>query len=582
MREGMNRTLHLVALLLLGLASGTLSAQPNLTVEVSGISGEEHDNVLLILSIEQQKGHPDLSDGRIRRLHARAPEEIAQALAPFGLYRVVTESELTQTPEGWSARYRIEPGPPLPIGKMNVGISGEAEHDPAFRKLLDDPPLSEGDTFNHTLYEKWKRELQRVADERGYFQAKLTTHSVQVDLAAYTATVELQLESGPRYFFGPLNFSGDILLDESLLQRYVPFTTGEPYSTAKLMQLQDGLNGSNYFALVDIQAEREKAADLHVPITVNLVMNKRTRYQLGVGFGTDTGARGIIGMERRYLNRKGHRYGADIRISQIKDSIGARYIIPLEKPSTDRAIVRSEYLRDRTEDIDSSALLVGAGVEHAEGLWYRSYFLNYQREKFDIGLQSGNARLLMPTLNWSRLDTRNVLFTPSGSRIGLQLRGAREGIASNTSLAQADLSAKFIRPAGGGRFLLRGEVGTTSAPDFASLPPSVRFFAGGDTSVRGYAYKSLGPRDSAGNVIGGEHLLVGSAEYEYPLNEKWSAALFFDTGNAFSEYDGELEQGAGIGLRRRLPIGWLRIDVAQAITQEDKPLRFHITLGPDL
>jgi translocation and assembly module TamA len=582
MRGGMNRTLPPVALLLLILASGTLSAQPNLTVEVSGVSGAERDNVLLMLSIEQQKTHPDLSDGRIRRLHARSPEEIAQALAPFGFYRVVTESELTQTEQGWSARYRIEPGPPLPIGKVDVGISGEAAHDPAFRELLDAPPLSEGDTFNHTLYEKWKRELQRLADERGYFQAKFTTHSVQVDLAAYTATVELQLESGPRYFFGPLNFSGDILLDESLLRRYAPFTTGEPYSTAKLMELQDGLNGSNYFAHVDIQAGREAAADLHVPISVKLVMNKRTRYQLGVGFGTDTGARGIIGMERRYLNRKGHRYGADFRISQIKDSIGARYIIPLEKPSTDRAVVRSEYLRDRTEDIDSSALLVGAGVEHAEGFWHRSYFLNYQREKFEIGLQSGNARLLMPTLNWSRLDTPNVLFAPSGSRIGLQLRGAREGIASNTSLAQADLSAKFIRPAGGGRFLLRGEVGTTSAPDFDALPPSVRFFAGGDTSVRGYAYKSLGPTDSAGNVIGGKHLLVGSAEYEYPLGAKWSAALFFDAGNAFAEYDGELEQGAGIGLRRRLPIGWLRIDVAQAITQEDKPFRFHITLGPDL
>ena len=578
----MNRTLRWSLFLLLWLAHSAAFARPDVTVEVSGVSGEERDNVMLLLSIEQQKAHPDLSDGRIRRLHTKATQEIKEALAPFGYYRVSVESGLEQTPRGWLASYRIDPGPPLPISAMDVRVTGAAADDPAFRELLDAPPLAVGDAFNHPLYEGWKRDLQRLADERGYFEAKFTTHRVRVDLDAYEAKVTLHMESGPRYFFGPLNFSGDILLDERLLNRYVTFTAGEPYSATKLLQLQDGLNGSDYFAHVDIKAEREAALDLQVPITVKLIMHKRTRYKFGVGYGTDTGARGTVGLERRYVNRQGHRVGGELKLSQIKDSVAARYIIPLEKPSTDRAVVRSEYKRDRTEDIESSALLVGAGVEHAQGLWHRSYFLNYQREKFDIGVQSGNARLLMPVLAWSRLSTKDILNTRSGSRVSLELRGAREGMGSNTSLAQALLGAKVIRPAGDGRFLLRGELATSWAPEFDNLPPSVRFFAGGDTSVRGYAYKSLGPQDSEGNVIGGKHLLVASAEYEYPIGEKWSAALFFDAGNAFATYDGELEQGAGFGLRRRLPIGWLRIDVAQAITDEDRPWRLHLTLGPDL
>lgn len=578
----MIRNLSLFPLLLLWLVPVAVVAQPQVTLEVSGVSGAERDNVLLLLSIEQQKSHPDLSDGRIQRLHARAPQEIEAALAPFGYYRASVEAELSQTQEGWLASYRIEPGPPLPIASLDVGITGDAADDPAFRGLLDAPPLKRGDTFNHTVYEQWKSDLQRLADERGYFQAVFSRHTVFIDLESYEARVELKLDSGPRYLFGPLSFEGDILLDESLLRRYVTFSAGEPYSANKLLQLQDGLNGSEYFAHVDIKAERGAAVGNQVPVTVRLSMHKRSRYRFGVGYGTDTGARGLIGMERRYINRKGHRTGVDFRLSQIKDSITGRYIIPLEKPSTDRAVVRSEFNRDRTEDIESSALLVGAGVEYAEALWHRSYFLNFQREKFEIGLQSGNARLLMPTFAWSRLSTTDVLYTRRGSRVGLELRGAREGMGSNTSLGQLRLNGKLIRPAGGGRFILRSELGTTSAPDFASLPPSVRFFAGGDTSVRGYSYKSLGPEDSEGNVIGGKHLLVASAEYEHPLGEKWSGALFFDTGNAFADYSGELEQGAGIGLRRRLPIGWLRIDAAQAITQEDRPWRLHITLGPDL
>ena len=578
----MNDTLRWIILIVLWAISAAVVAEQKVAVEITGVSGEERDNVLLLLSIEQQKSHPDLSDGRIQRLHLRAPDEIEQALAPFGYYRVSVESELQQTPEGWLAGYRIDPGPPIPVTSMDVTVSGEAANDPAFATLLATLPLAEGEAFRHSLYETMKSDFERLADERGYFQARFTRHRVRVDVAAYEAQVELQMESGPRYFFGPLNFSGEVPLEQRLLNRYVTFVEGEPYSTDKLMQMQEGLNGSDYFAHVDIKPEREAAVDLHVPITVTLRMNKRTRYQFGIGYGTDTGARGLIGVERRYINRKGHRIGAELKPSQIKDSITARYIIPLEKPATDRAIVRSEFSRDRTEDIESTALLVGAGVEYAEGLWQRSYFLNYQREKFDIGLQSGNARLLMPTLSWSRLSTKNVLFTPEGSRISLQLRGAREGVSSNTSLGQARLTGKFIRPAGEGRFLLRSELGATWAPVFENLPPSVRFFAGGDTSVRGYAYKSLGPQDSAGNVVGGKSLVVGSVEYEYPLGEKWNAAVFFDTGNAFAEYEGDLEQGAGIGFRRRLPIGWLRLDFAQAITEEDRPWRIHITLGPDL
>jgi len=578
----MSFTLRWIVFVLLVLASVGASAESSVTVEVSGVSGEELDNVMLLLSIEQNKSNQELSDAWIKRLHRKAPEEIKQALEPFGYYRVTVESSLTRQDDGWLASYRIDPGPPIRISALNFQLSGEASKDPAFRELTNPPPLAVGDTFNHTVYEQWKSDLQHLTDERGYIKASFTHHSVKVDLETYKTTVDLQMDSGPRYRFGQVKISGDLLLKESLIRRYIRFYPGEPYSTTKLLQLQEALNGSDYFSRVEIKANREKAEGLQIPITLQLVMKKRTRYQLGLGYGTDTGVRGSVGMERRYVNSYGHRFNADLEVSQIKDTVTANYIIPMKRPTTDRIIVRSAYSRDRTQDIDSAALLLGAGVEQVDGLWHRSYFLNFQREKFDIGLQSGNARLLMPVLAWSRLKSNNVLYTSNGSRVGLELRGARDGVGANTSFAQLHLSSKFIRTFGNGRVLLRGEAGTTWAPEFVRLPPSVRFFAGGDSSVRGYAYKSLGPEDSDSNVIGGKQLLVASTEYEYRLGEKWSAALFFDTGNAFDDYTGKLEQGAGIGLRRRLPIGWLRIDIAQAITKEDRPWRFHISLGPDL
>ncbi len=574
--------LRWVVMLLVGYLPLSAVAQASLSVELSGLSGEELENVMQLLSIEQRKSHPQLNEAWIRRLHAKAGEEVKQALAPFGYYRVKVESSLTETEGGWTAAYRIDPGPSLPIGALDIAVSGAVADDPAFRDLLPPPALAVGSPFNHTQYEQWKNDVLRLADELGYFEAVFTRHRVAVDLKGYQARIDLQFDSGPRYRFGHVTITGDSLLEETLVRRYIPFSAGEPYSAGKLLQLQEGLHGSHYFSRVDIKAERDAVTDLEVPITVNLKMNMRTRYELGLGYGTDTGIRGSIGMERRYVNPMGHHIKAGLELSQIKDSLSADYIIPMENPRTDRVVIHSQYSRDRTEDIDSAALLLGAGVERMKGRWYNSYFLNFQREKFKIGDQSGNARLLMPVLYWRRLDSSNVLNTVQGSRIGLELRGAREGIGSNTSVARLLLNGKYIHSLGNGRLLFRGEAGTSWAPEFDNLPPSVRFFAGGDNSVRGYRFKSLGPEDGSGDVIGGKHLLVASAEYELRLGEKWRGAVFFDAGNAFAEYRGEVEQGAGIGLRRRLPIGWLRVDVAQALTHEDQPWRLHITLGPDL
>ena len=114
------------------------------------------------------------------------------------------------------------------------------------------------------------------------------------------------------------------------------------------------------------------------------------------------------------------------------------------------------------------------------------------------------------------------------------------------------------------------------------LPPSLRFYAGGDQSVRGYGYKSLGPTDSSGRVVGGQYLTEGSVELERKLFGIWSAAVFYDLGNAYDTIDANLQQGVGVGVRMTLPFGQIRLDLADAISEEGFSLRIHLTLGADL
>jgi translocation and assembly module TamA len=131
------------------------------------------------------------------------------------------------------------------------------------------------------------------------------------------------------------------------------------------------------------------------------------------------------------------------------------------------------------------------------------------------------------------------------------------------------------------RVRVRGEIGTSAVGEFEELPAQYRFFAGGDNSVRGYAYEELSPVDAEGNKVGGRHLLTASVELQRDLPRNFVAAVFVDAGNAFNKFGDPLEYSAGVGVRYRLPFLSIGIDVAQSISEPDRSPRFHINFTPE-
>ena len=217
--------------------------------------------------------------------------------------------------------------------------------------------------------------------------------------------------------------------------------------------------------------------------------------------------------------------------------------------------------------------------------WLETLYLNYQTENYSIAGESGNSVLLLPGITMSKVSADNRIYPLRGIRLLVDVRGANPAVVSNAQYLQVRAQAKFVHKLfGKGRILLRGDVGATRFGALRNLPPSERFFAGGDQSVRGYAYNSLGPRNALGQVIGGEQLLVGSVEYEQRFTDKWSGAVFYDTGNAINNWQDALKEGAGFGVRWRSPIGPIRFDLAWAISEHINPWqpRLHINVGPDL
>lgn len=564
------------------LLSATVVAQPRLEVSIEGVEDKLLDNVRLLLSIEQQKESTALVEGRIHRLHQKAPEEIRKALEPFGYYRVTVGGSLLFNDDVWQARYQINRGAPVLITQTDISLSGEAQDDPDFIAIIQQQPLQHQKPFIHSDYEQLKGTLLQLADEKGYFAAQFTQSEVRVDPASYSASVALHFDSGPRFRFGDITFTGEHPFAETFLLQYPGFSPGDDYLHRLVAELHKALVTSGYFETVDIKADRDSATNQQVPITITLKTRPRNHYQFGLGYGSDTGLRGMAGYERRWLNAKGHRLSTELRLSEIRNSVAVQHTVPLSRPQSDRWINRAEYKEDSGGDVDSYRTLLSSRIERVHGNWQHQWELNYLQENFEIGLQNDESSLLFPAIRWNSIRGYDLLNLVHGVRIGLELRGATKKIISDSDFVQTRIETKSIVPLGRGRILLRGEAAATAVESVEELPPSLRFFAGGDNSIRGFGYRKIGPTDASGEVVGGRHLLVGSIEYDYPLNELWRTALFLDGGNVFNDQFIEAEKGAGIGIRRILPIGQLRIDLAQAISDPERPWRLHITMGLEL
>jgi len=568
---------------LLGAVPGVAEESAELEVRIEGLDGELEDNVRSLLSIAEaasEEGTPD--PRRIANLHDAARGEIARALQPFGHYRPEVDAELERRDSGWLARYRVDPGPPVPVASVELRVAGEGRDQPEIRQAVSDFPLAEGEPLSHPAYEEGKIAILEAASGAGYLDAHYTSHTVRVDLESYRATVRLHLETGPRYRFGEVSFEQEVL-KPSFLAGYVPFEPGDPFEIDALLRLQAELSDGPYFRRVEVESLQEEADGQRVPVVVHLEPSKRRKFTFGAGYGTDTGARAQVGLELRRINRRGHRGELELEVSQLEQHLSASYLVPGAYPRTDLLALRAAYSDEDPETSRSRTAYLGAHYSHSRGGWREAVSLGYQRERYEVGVDSGTSDLLIPGASWSRVVADDRIDPRRGYRVRFELRGGAEALLSDASFLQAVAAGKVVHGLGErNRVLARLEVGYLATSDFRTLPPSVRFFAGGDQSVRGFDYRSIGRLDAEGNVIGGERLLTASLEYERRFLAHWGAAVFADAGSAGRTFGASPSVGVGAGARWHSPIGPIRADVAFAVSEEGNPVRLHLSVGPEL
>ena len=551
-------------------------------VEIEGVDGDLLSNVEALLTIRRQR-RERLSESEWRRLHQRAKEEIGLALEPFGFYRPTIEARLLEDGKRWTARYVIAAGRPVIVGRVDVQLHGEGTSDTAFARRVDEFPVLSGDTLNHQAYERGRTALSAYAATRGYFDAVFDTAQIRVDLEALSADIVVHFTTGPRYRFGEITVHQDVV-DPGLLEGRVDIVAGEPYDLTRLRVVQEALGDGPWFSRVELQPHPDQAVNLEVPIDVEMVPSRRQRFEIGVGYGTDTGFRAKFGYVLRRINRHGHYANGDIKYSQRESSLSLRYNIPQPFPSTAVFSGYAGYGIIRPDWSHSNLALLGADVAVSFSGSRNVLAFTWEGEEFTVADQSGTSSLFIPSFSFARVRSDDALFANHGSSIKVDILGASKALGSTTSFLTLLGTGKIVRsPSKQWRLLGRTQLGYTLTNEFFELPATHRFVTGGDNTVRGYAFESLGPVNSTGQIVGGDLLIVASVEADYFFKEKWGIAAFVDAGNGlFADRRITLELGAGLGARWASPVGLVRIDLGYPVTVPDRGLRLHLIIGPDL
>jgi translocation and assembly module TamA len=555
-----------------------------LALEIEVDLPELHNSLEIALSLpEALSAEATVNKRWLRYFQRQLPHKVTKTLQPLGYFNSQTVSQVVQTEDGHKIlKVQVNAGKPILINKLDLQITGSDLIPEKAQQLKQNFPLHVNDVLRQDIYDQGKALLLNDVVNLGFLDAKFTQHQLKVDQADYQAEVILHLDTGSRYAFGQTTFSHQTEYPLRFLRRYVSYRQGQVFSYEELGQTQLRLLNTDLFKKVNVAPERDQANDGQIPITIELEPAAQHQWRFGLGYGTDTGGRTSLRYQDLNLFRQGHDLKGDLLLAQYQQSLVSTYTMPDLDRLDSQTQFHIGFDREDTESYLSRELFSEAEYQrtinkHLGG----AVFLRLTHEYSEISEEKNKTQLLLPgiRLQWYSQDRNKT--GQKGLFSSLEIKGAHDNLLSDVSLLQlkGQLNGRFsLSTTLSGLIRLQG--GTTWLDEsFSELPASLRFFAGGDRSVRGYGYESLGPEDD-GEVVGGKHLLVANFELEQKFTAKWGGAMFYDLGNAFDSFaDFKLEQGVGLGLRRYTPIGPIRLDLARQIGRPDPRWRLHLSIG---
>jgi translocation and assembly module TamA len=595
-------------------SNSIMAADDWLTVSISGVKSPLKKNIISHL------GQAPQNEIQRRAYLFGVEDNTTEALESMGFYRAKIEVSVVETETGpWQLNIKVEPGEPVILQWIDIGFDDEMLEDRTFMRWLDGLTIKPGDKLHHGVYEDIKSQLVTLALARGYFDGKITRSEIVINRDNNTAQINLHFQSGQRYHLGDVTFEGHTLND-NIVQALVPFKLDTPYATSDLGTLNRNLIDTGYFSNIKVLPQIDQIKDGNVPVLVELT--PRASHSLEIGAGVDIGNSSDNGVEPRIrltlrtpqVNRFGHKQETTAEWAPDRPKLLTTYTIPLTHPLDDQLKIRVGLLRDKygvtqeysaddrkfvnTGQLESEKYQIGfIRQRRTEDNWLLGYSFEAIKEfynQLDTDYMPNFYLFGLTMSNTVRGD--NTLDPKSGFRQTYSVEYADPNLGSAIQLARLQAKLKWIDTFyDKHRFVARLDIGANIADkeDIPFISPSLRYFAGGDQSIRGYRYQELGPYIDYTNteggisrqVVGGRYLLVGSLEYQYYLTPTWRLATFIDGGNAFDTDQFESVVSVGGGVHWISPIGPIKFDLGFGLKETetvDRSFRFHLTMGTEL
>lgn len=537
------------------------------------------------LDIVRRQNDTDLSVAEVERRVNVTPSQIRELLATEGYFSATVQHELVRDTSPWVARFVVELGVPTTIESVEIQFKGAlatgSQSDPArMQALRRNWSLKPGAVFEQDAWAEAKSGLLRELLVRDYPAASISQSEARIDPAENSASLHVTVDSGPQFTFGKLEIDGLERYSRAMVERLNPIRPGAPYSQEKLNELQDRLQGTGYFRSAFATVEIDPAQPTQVPIQVDLTENPRKRLALGGGISTDTGLRlQTKWLDRNFLQRD-WRLESELLVDR-ETRLGAvdLFLRPLSngwQPSISTRLERSLSSGETDDKIRTSVRLTSPNRVD-EKTWALSLMADRQR----IGETFVNDRsALIGTFVYTKRRFDDPLNPRRGYVAAAEIGFGPRGLVNEDNIARLVLRANALYPLGKRlRIQARGQLGQVFGSDRLTVPGDLLFRTGGDRSVRGYAYQSLGVAQN-GAIVGGTVVAVMSAELVYQITPQWGAAVFTDVGDAAESWGAlNLVRGTGIGARWSSPIGQVNADVGYGHATREPRLHFSVGYG---
>jgi translocation and assembly module TamA len=556
------------------------------------------------LDLVRWRGNPRLDRDQLQRLIRNTPDQVRTLVATEGYYSPNVTAALDTSGAEPAARVMVDPGRPVLVGDVDLVLQGFEPMTPTAARFDADAlrrrwSLNVGQRFRQADWELAKRSLLRQVMQARYPRAQLTESNATVDPDVHRALLHVVIDSGPEVHFGALRIEGLKRYPAAVITNLNQITPGDDYNEAVLQAYQARLQDTGYFSGVDVSADLSALLDESIetmtdeqrsaaprpaapagpvttPVLVRVTENKQKNAAVGLGYSTNTGNRAQVTYDD--LDVHGLRMKSNIILETLRQSARADFYFPTT-PKGYNDSFGAGFERNDLQGVRTSVSTAAARRAWGSPLLERSLTLELLNEKRQVDGEAVTSSKSVPlTYSITKRALDSLLSPTSGYVINAQLGGAVLPVLTDERFIRATTRFVNYRPIGSASTLiLRAEAGAVFSNNKIGVPSTFLFRAGGDQSVRGYAYQQLGVMDGAA-VVPGRYLLTGSAEYQYWFKPPYGVALFYDAGNA-ADTVRELhpKSGYGIGARWRSPVGPINVDVAYG--HAVRKFRLHFSLG---